>query len=80
MKSTGKLILSLLPVVNSQILSSEHKWMNPEDILQGEFHPALKQSVSDLMKQREWEKLKTIAATSSDEELGKQFKLFLKNL
>mmetsp|Transcript_7142 Transcript_7142/g.9037 ORF Transcript_7142/g.9037 Transcript_7142/m.9037 type:complete len:218 (+) Transcript_7142:258-911(+) len=48
---------------------SEHKWMKPDDILAGDFHPALKQSIRDFLLADEWE---TILKAAKDDSVSDQ--------
>lgn len=58
-----------------------HKWVNVNDFLKEEFHPALKQSVKDYVQNQEFKKLQKAAQNFeniSDQQLGKMFRNFVK--
>lgn len=59
---------------------AEHKWVNPEEVVSGDYHPALRQAVKDLIDRRRWKRLQSVADKVDDAALGRQFKEFLKSL
>lgn len=60
---------------------SEHKWVEPEEVIQGDYHPALQQAVKDLVDRRNWKRLQEKAASEADDAaLGRAFRKFLTSL
>ena len=59
---------------------AEHKWVDPEEVVNGDYHPALRQAVKDLIDKRHWKRLHSRVDTVDDAALGRLFREFVKSL